>query len=107
MATAADTELLKKRYDRLKATTERTNCETHWEDLAEHILPGSMGFTGKRTAGEKRMQKVLDSTGIHSNELLAAGLHGLATNPASKWFSLRMTDDGLNEVPDVKVYLSE
>jgi hypothetical protein len=105
MATA-EPELLKRRYDRLKATTERTNCESHWEDLAEHVLPGSMGFTGKRTPGEKRMQKVLDSTGIHSNELLAAGLHGMATNPASKWFSLRMTNDALNKVPNVKNYLA-
>ena len=77
-----DVEQLKRRYERLKA--DRGNWESHWEEIAEYIMPASVGFTGLRTAGEKRMTKVYDSTGIHSNELLAAGLHGLATNPASK-----------------------
>lgn len=102
-----DVEQLKRRYDQLKATPERTNAENHWEQLGEYIMPNSTGFTGPRTAGDKRMQKVYDSTGIHANELLAAGLHGMCTNPASKWFSLRMTDDALNDVPAVERYLSD
>jgi hypothetical protein len=95
----------KRRYDQLKG--DRGNWEQHWEECAEQIMPAAVGFTGRHTPGEKRMQRVYDSTGIHSNELLAAGLHGTATNPASKWFSLRMQDDNLNEQPDVKTYLSE
>ena len=99
-----DVEFLKRRYDTLKG--ERGNWEPHWDELAEFIMPSTMGFTGARTSGEKRMQRLFDETGIHSNELLAAGLHGLATNPASKWFSLRMLDDELNENDAVKQYLS-
>jgi hypothetical protein len=95
----------KRRYDQLKG--DRGNWEQHWEECAEQIMPSAAGFTGRNTPGEKRMQRVYDSTGIHSNELLAAGLHGTATNPASKWFSLRMQDDTFNEQEGVKVYLSE
>ena len=69
-----DSEKIKKRYESLKGSTERTNCESHWEELAEHILPNAVGFVGSKTAGAKRMSKVFDSTGIHANELLAAGL---------------------------------
>lgn len=109
--------LLKERYDGLKTTPERVNCETHWQEVAELMSPRKVDFVGIRTPGDKRMTKVYDSTGIVLNETLAAGLHGMATNPASKWFSLRIvgskvqTDDGqmvdLGEVPAVQKYLAD
>lgn len=98
-------ELLKQRYESLKST--RGNWEAHWDEIAAVVSPRKIGFTGMRSAGEKKMQQVYDSTGIHANELLAAGLHGLATNPASKWFSLRLTEDDLNEAEMTRQYLSD
>ncbi len=113
---SAHVEQLKRRYDSLKSQTERTNCESHWQDVAELIAPRKIDFVGMRTPGEKRMNKVYDSTGIHSNDLLAAGLHGMATNPASKWFSLRLVGEkvvgpdnketDINQVPAVQKYLA-
>lgn len=108
---------LKQRYEALKSAAERSNCESHWQEIAEVISPRKLDFVGMRTPGEKKMNKVYDPTGIAANEVLAAGLHGMATNPASKWFSLRMiseripTADGkggdLNEVPAVQLYMSD
>lgn len=110
-------EQLRQRYESLKSATERSNCEAHWQEIAEVVSPRKLDFVGLRTAGEKNMQKVFDPTGIAANDMLAAGLHGMATNPASKWFSLRMlgerttSDDGddvdINEVPDVQKYMSD
>lgn len=108
---------LRQRYDALKSSTERSNCEGHWQEIAEVISPRKLDFVGLRTPGDKRMTKVFDPTGIAANDMLAAGLHGMATNPASKWFSLRMvgerlpSEDGeddvdINEVPDVQKYMS-
>lgn len=108
---------LKERYDALKSSTERTNYEGHCQEIAEVISPRKIDFVGNRTPGEKRMNRVYDSTGIHALEMLAAGLHGMATNPAAKWFSLRMVtqkvtlQDGqrvdLGESPPVQQYLSD
>lgn len=107
---------LKRRYDTLKSQPERTNCEAHWQEIAEVIAPRKLDFVGMRTPGQKAMNRVYDSTGIHSNDLLAAGLHGMATNPASKWFSLRIvgdkiqTPDGeinINDSPDIQKYLAQ
>ena len=108
---------LKERYDGLKSSSERTNCESHWQEVAELVSPRKIDFVGMRTPGEKKMNRVYDSTGIHANEMLAAGLHGMATNPASKWFSLRLVSsnvtgpDGsttpINEVPAVQKYLAD
>lgn len=113
----AHVEWLKRRYDQLKSGTERANYEAHCQDIAELISPRKIDFVGLRTPGEKRMNRVYDPAGIHSNELLAAGLHGMATNPASKWFSIRLvaskitTENGeridLNDIPEVQQYLSD
>lgn len=89
----AKIERHKQRYDSLKGATERTNCESHWQDIGECISPRKIDFVGMRTPGEKRMTKIYDPTGVMANEMLAAGLHGMATNPSSKWFSLRMVGD--------------
>lgn len=102
---AADAEQLIRRFDALK--TRRSNLEGHCEEVAEFISPRHMGFVGMRTPNEKRMTKVYDSTGISSNQLLAAGLHGLATNPASKWFTLRMVELGFEDDDAVKDWLSD
>lgn len=108
---------LKQRYEALKGATERTNCEGHWQEIAEVMSPRKLDFVGMRTPGQKNMNKVFDPTGIAANDMLAAGLHGMATNPASKWFSLRMVgertvaDNGedmdINEQDDVLKYLSD
>lgn len=108
---------LKNRYDALKGSSERSNCESHWQEIAELCSPRKLDFRGMRTLGEKRMSKIYDPTGITGVEMLAAGLHGMATNPASKWFSLSMVvdkfraDDGevydLHDVPEVQRYLSD
>lgn len=110
-------EQLKQRYESLKGATERTNCETHWQELGELVSPRKIDFVGMRTPGEKKMNRVYDPTGIHANEMLAAGLHGMATNPSSKWFSLRLVQknvqgpDGtvvdVEEAPAVQKYLAD
>lgn len=110
-------EHLKQRFDALKSGSERVNCESHWQDIAQVIAPRKVDFVGIRTKGEKQMTRVYDSTGIHSLDLLAAGIHGMATNPASKWFSLRIVGDkiknedgtrtDINELPQVQRYLAD
>lgn len=93
------------RYDRLKG--DRGTWESHWEEVAEFCAPRRLGFVGERSPGEKRMQRVLDPTGIRATELLAAGLHGMLTNPAAKWFTLRLVEDDLNEGEATQAYLHE
>jgi hypothetical protein len=102
---AADVHKLKRRFDSLKA--DRATFESHWQEIAEVITPRKAEFVGMRSPGDKRMSQVYDETGIHALELLTAGLHGMATNPAAKWFSLRSVDDAINEQDSVKKYLAD
>ena len=99
-----DAEALCKRYADLKG--KRGSWESHWQEVAEYIFPRRADFNVEREGGDKRMTRIYDSTGIQALELLAAGLHGMATNPASRWFSLKTDDDALNENDKVREYLS-
>ena len=86
---------------------KRSNWEAHWQEISEVVLPRRGDFTGRQERGGKRGLNAVDSTAIIANELLAAGLHGMLTNPASKWFMLRLTDEHLMEERDVKTWLQE
>lgn len=96
---------IKARYTRLKA--RRATWEAHCEEVAQLVIPQYVGFTGSRTAGEKRMTHIYDSTGVQANEMLAAGLHGLLSNPATKWFTLRVPDADLEDNEAVKDWLAD
>jgi hypothetical protein len=98
---------LKLRYEGLKSGVERANAQEHWEQIAEVIDPNHRGFVGKRTPGDRRMQKVYDATGIHAADLLTAGLHGTATNPATKWHRLSTQFPDANKDPGVRGYLDK
>jgi hypothetical protein len=98
---------LVKRKGKLKA--QRGTWETHWQDLSNFVLPNEADFNLKRSKGDKRTTLVYDSTGIHANEMLAAGLHGMLTNPASNWFSLRVKNDsqGTGSGSEAKQWLED
>lgn len=97
----------KKRYDALLASDERAHFMHQWEEIAEVMSPRKTMFLGAPTPGGKRQSKVFDPTGIHALDLLAAGLHGMATNPSSKWFSLRLIDNEFQNDQEVLAYLSD
>lgn len=81
-------EALIRRFARLEATRERWTAL--WQDCGDHLLSHRAGFVGEVTPGERRSTQLYDSTATQANELLAAGLHGMLTNPASRWFSLQL-----------------
>lgn len=100
-------EDLKRRFEQLKADPERANAQQHWEEIAEVMDPNHRGFAGARPLGEKRMQKVYDATGIHAADLLTAGLHGTATNPATKWHRLATQFPDANKAKAVREHLDK
>lgn len=93
------------RFSTLKSNRE--NWESHWQEISELVLPRRSDFVGPRSKGDKRGLKAVDSTAIIANELLAAGLHGMLTNPASKWFMLRVSNSDLMKDTQVQLWLEE
>ena len=91
------------RNDKLKAT--RMLYEPLWEEIAEFIFPRRVGIGSIVSPGQKQTTVLYDATAIHSNELLAASMHGTLTPSSSKWFSLKLRDERLNKIKEVMDWL--
>jgi hypothetical protein len=86
----AETDLTKdllKRFSKL--VSQRQTWESHWQEVADYMMPRKADVTKQRSKGDKRSELIFDSSPLHAVELLAASLHGMLTNPSTPWFSLK------------------
>ncbi len=95
-----------RRLDRLKK--QRKTWESHWQEIADYMRPRKADITKKsQTPGNKRSELIFDGTAINAAELLSASLHGMLTNMSTPWFSLRFTDQAINQEDEAKEWLEE
>ncbi len=87
--------------------SERGVWESHWQDLADYILPRRAEFTGPRTPGQKRTEKQFDGVPLQAARGLAASLDGMLKSKTSQWFGIKSEDDALGEQPEVKAWLED
>tara|TARA_R100001594_G_scaffold5297_2_gene16830 strand:- start:7171 stop:8784 length:1614 start_codon:yes stop_codon:yes gene_type:complete len=97
-----DIDAIFRRYDRLKQ--QRANWESHWEEIAERVLPRSAEFVGRRTPGDKRTAQLYEATSALALERFAAAVESLLTPRGAKWHTLRASNPELNQVPDVAAW---
>jgi len=96
---------LKNNLSQLK--DKRSNWETHWQEVADLIIPRKSDIVDQKVRGDKRNIQVYDATAIHSLELLASSLHGMLTSSANRWFELRFKESDLNENDESKEWLED
>ncbi len=93
------------KYDRLESNKD--NWTSHWEDVAKYTLPNKDDVYTNLTRGEKKHNRIYDTTSIQSNKLLSSALHGMLTSPSSKWFALSHPDPEINKNHEVKLWLDD
>jgi hypothetical protein len=90
---------------------DRSTWESHWQDLAEAMLPRRADFAVQPSAGAKRTGSTatrsnqFDSTPMQAARGLAAALDGLLKPKTAHWFKIKTEDDALNETDAVKRWL--
>ena len=94
---------LDSRYKTLQS--QRSQWESHWQELADYMLPRKADITKKRTQGDKRTELLFDGTAVHAVELLASSLHGMLTSPSTPWFAMRFRDPGLQGSDEANEWL--
>lgn len=100
-----------KRQEQL--ASNRSNFDSHWEEIAERVLPRVKGsFTGRfsvtgHNQGEKQTEKMYDATAAIALDRFAAVLDSMLTPQNSKWHRLRADDPNLNRDPAVLRYFDE
>lgn len=91
---------------RAQLETERATFLPHWRDLSDYILPRrSRFYTSDVNKGDRRNQKILDSTATLAARTLKAGMVSGITSPARPWFRLATPDPELSEFGSVKQWL--
>ena len=90
-----------------RLASDRGVWESHWQDLADLILPRRAEFTGTRSPGQKRTERQFDGTPMQAARGLAAALDGLIKSKSDKWFGIRAADPDLNDRPDVKRWFED
>jgi len=86
---------------------KRSNWESHWQEVADYMLPRKADITMERPRGDKRHTVIFDGTAIHSLELLASSLHGMLTSSVNRWFGLRYKETLTNENDEAREWLEQ
>jgi hypothetical protein len=90
------------RRDRLKSA--RSAWESHWQEIADRVLPRHAEFTARRTPGTKRTKEIFDATAAIGLERFAAALESMLTPRSQRWHHLRASLPGLNDLPEVRAW---
>lgn len=98
-------EQVKKKLDKLKS--DRGLWETHWQEIVDFVFPRRGMVIGERAIGQKPTFRLLDNTGVQSNELLAGMLHGLLTNPDVVFFELTTGNVQIDNKDSVRKWLQK
>ena len=74
------------RADQLRSARE--NFTNFWQEVADYVLP-AREFNRKSSPGQQRVTKIFHTGPITAHDNLSAGLHGMLTSSALRWFRLR------------------
>jgi hypothetical protein len=98
----------RQRYEQTKQAllTERSSFDSHWRELGDYFMPRRTRFVvTDRNKGDRRSQKIIDSTPRFAARTLSSGLHAGLTSPARPWLKLETPDQDLNTYGPVKEWL--
>lgn len=88
--------------------TERSSFLTSWREGSDYLLPRRARFTlTEANRGDRRNQKIIDSTGTLALRTLRSGMMSGITNKAKPWFRMTTPDPKLAEVSSVKEFLHD
>tara|TARA_R110002110_G_C13420104_1_gene714391 strand:+ start:360 stop:2204 length:1845 start_codon:yes stop_codon:yes gene_type:complete len=85
----------------------RAVWESHWQELAEFMLPRRADFSREQVQGGKRTERQYDGAPMQAARGLAASLDGMLKPKTANWFSLRAADPDLNRRSDVRRWLED
>lgn len=95
-------EFLKKQLE-----MERSSFIDHWRDLGDYILPRrTRFFLEDINKGDRRNNKIIDSTATLAVRTLKSGMMSGVTSPARPWFKLTTPDPDLADFPAAKNWLN-
>lgn len=91
---------------RAELENERASFLSHWREISDFMLPRrSRFYTSDVNRGDRRNQKIIDSTATLALRTLRSGMMSGVTSPARRWFRLTTNDSRMAEQKDVAEWL--
>lgn len=85
---------------------ERSTHEPIWRECGDFVKPRRpRWFTNDRNRGDRRNQKIIDSSAAFAARVLQSGMHAGITSPARPWMKITTPDPDLAEYGAVKEWL--
>lgn len=86
----------------------RQTFESTWIEIAQVFRPRRIRLqVSDRNKGDRRNQKIVDSTPVYAARTCASGLMSGMTSAARIWFKMTVSDKALLEHASVKVWLED
>lgn len=99
----------KKRVRQLRDQLHENSWLSHWNDIAEYMLPrkGRYMFNDqdKSNDGKKKHSKIINGSAKDALRIIASGMQGGLTSPSRPWFKLGIADKDLMEYAPVREWL--
>jgi hypothetical protein len=89
-------------------SNERSSWDTQYVDLARFFLPRSPRFNYNDVdQGYRKDYSIVDNTGTQAINVCAAGIFSAVSSPVRTWFHIKMADEKLMDLPEVKEWIDE
>ncbi|KKL77109.1 hypothetical protein LCGC14_2038160, partial [marine sediment metagenome] len=85
--------------------SRRARWEDTWREIGREISPLRMDILQTEPQGEKRYDSIYDGTAQLSLDVHVNGIFGNFISPTDPWFRLGMSNQDLNDMRDVRMYL--
>ena len=85
--------------------TKRSNFDSWWQDIAYRVMPAQAQFTTESAPGEKRTERLFDSSAATANDRFAAVIEDLMTPRTQTWEELKPEDTEIEDDQEAKEYL--
>lgn len=102
---SSDAQTIVDRQTALEAA--RVNFDNWWQEVAYRVLPSEATFTTEAFPGEKRTERLFDSTAADALDRFTAVMSDLSTPRTQIWNLLKTKDPALKDDDEVKEYLEE
>lgn len=89
-------------FERIKGN--RSNWESHWDEIARYMSPLDEEFFVRRTPGEKRRTRIYDDTAQISLDRFSAFMDSIHTPRDQKYQKIQADIPELNKIHSVKVF---
>jgi hypothetical protein len=90
-----------------KLYSDRANFNSTWQSVAERVLPNYSDFLTSWTEGQRRTQRIYDSTAVLALEHFCAALESMLCPASQRWHRLRASDKALQNDITVQQYLDD